>query len=105
VERIERLLIWATSGRASVDCLVGDGVHICPGVHLAGHIAIGAGAFIGVGAAVGDRIRIGRECVIGAGSALVDDVPDRMVEDGCPARIIRPLSDSPARASARWCVA
>ena len=36
---------------ASVDheCLVGDFVHLAPGVHLAGGVSVGDGAFLGIG--------------------------------------------------------
>jgi len=71
------------------DCRLGDGVHVCPGAHLAGHITVGAGTMIGIGAAVREGIRIGARCVIGAGAAVVDDVPDDAVAVGVPARVIR----------------
>jgi len=71
------------------DCELGEGVHICPGAHLAGHVQVGAGTMIGVGAAVRDQVRIGKGCIIGAGAAVVCDIPDYSVAVGVPARVVR----------------
>lgn len=78
---------------ASVDheCQLGDGVHICPGTHLAGSVIVGEGTMIGIGSAVRDRVRIGKECIIGAGAAVVSDVPDHSLVVGVPGRVVRSL--------------
>ena len=85
-----------TGATVDHDCTLGDGVHICPGTHLAGNVAVGEGTFIGVGSAVRDRIRIGAHCVLGAGSVVVEDIPDHALVYGCPARVVRLLRDAPA---------
>ena len=57
-------------------------------------VSIGAGTWIGHGAAV-IGAKIGRNCVVGAGSLVRDDVPDHCVVVGAPARIVKrydPLS-------------
>jgi acetyltransferase EpsM len=84
--------------RASVDhdCVVEEGVQAGPGVSIAGHVEIGRGALIGIGATVIDRRRIGAGAVIAAGSVVVDDVPERVLVAGVPARILRDV-DSPTR--------
>jgi len=76
---------------ASVDheCIVEDGAHICPGVHLGGRVSVGRAAWIGIGATVRDRVRVGQRSLIGAGSVVLDDVPDGVVAYGVPARVIR----------------
>jgi UDP-2-acetamido-3-amino-2,3-dideoxy-glucuronate N-acetyltransferase len=52
-----------------------------------------AGAMVGANATLLPGIVIGRRALIGAGSVVVDDVPDGAVVAGNPARIIRGISD------------
>jgi UDP-perosamine 4-acetyltransferase len=68
---------------------VGPNVHIAPGVNIAGRVVIGRNSFIGIGATVKEYINIGEDVTIGAGAVVVDDVPDRVVAVGIPARPIR----------------
>jgi UDP-N-acetylbacillosamine N-acetyltransferase len=77
---------------ASVDheCVIEDGVHISPGAHLAGRVTVGRGTAVGIGSVARDGIRIGEGCVIGAGTVIVNDLPDHVVAYGVPARVIRP---------------
>ncbi len=71
-----------------------DHVFIGTGAHLAGAVRVGEGAHIGVGASVRQGIRIGRGAIVSAGAAVVDDVPDKAVVAGVPARALKP---APAR--------
>jgi len=68
------------------DCVLGDGVHICPGAHLAGDVHVGAQSWIGIGAVVRHGIRIGSNVTVGAGAAVVRDVADALTVVGVPAR-------------------
>jgi acetyltransferase-like isoleucine patch superfamily enzyme len=52
------------------------------------------GAWIGQGVVVGPGVRIGRGAVVGANAVVLDDVPDRAVAAGVPARIIRHIDDA-----------
>lgn len=81
---------------ASVDheCVIGNSVHICPGVHLAGNVSIEETAWVGIGATVINRIRIGARAVIGAGSVVVNDIPDGVVAYGVPAKVIRKTNEN-----------
>ena len=76
---------------ASVDheCVLGDGVHVGPGAHLAGCVQVGRHSFLGTGAIVLPRIRIGQDVIVGAGAVVVKDVPDGMVALGNPARLVQ----------------
>ncbi|MBD2451077.1 acetyltransferase [Nostoc sp. FACHB-152] len=76
---------------ASVDheCIIEDGTHICPGVHLAGRVTVGRATWVGIGATVIDSVRIGAGTVIGAGAVVVNDIPDRVLVYGVPAKVIR----------------
>jgi UDP-N-acetylbacillosamine N-acetyltransferase len=71
------------------DCVLGDGVHVCPGTHLGGWVEARERAWIGIGATVRDRVKIGRGAVIGAGSVVLHDLPEDVVAYGVPAKIVR----------------
>jgi acetyltransferase-like isoleucine patch superfamily enzyme len=53
-----------------------------------GPIVVGDGAWLGVGVIVLSGVRIGRGAVIGAGSVVTRDIPDRSVAAGAPARVV-----------------
>jgi len=76
---------------ASVDheCVIEDGCHIAPGVHLGGRVTVGQGAWIGIGATVKDRVHIGAGSIIGVGAAVLDDIPEDVMAHGIPAKVIR----------------
>lgn len=82
-------VIINTCASVDHDCVLGDGVHICPGARLAGNVTVGDGTMVGVGACVRDRISIGENCIIGAGAAVVSDIPAGSVAVGVPARVAR----------------
>lgn len=70
------------------DCRLGAGVHISPGAHLAGSVRVGDGSWIGIGASVRQLVGVGADVVVGAGAAVVGEVPDNVTVVGVPARII-----------------
>ena len=82
-------VIVNTAAVVEHDCALGDHVHVATGARLASGVHVGAGAHIGVGASVRQSVRIGREAVVGGGAMVVDDVPDRVVVVGVPARVVR----------------
>ncbi|HMS82200.1 MAG TPA: sugar O-acetyltransferase [Nitrospira sp.] len=59
------------------------------GLESARPIRIGRDVWIGGGAIVLAGVNVGDECVIGAGSVVVHDVPSGSVVAGNPARVIR----------------
>lgn len=75
------------------DCTIDHHVHLAPGVRLAGAVQVGKHTFVGIGATVKPGVRIGCGAVVGAGAVVVQDVPDRVVVAGVPARILRTLED------------
>lgn len=74
--------------RASVDhdCIIGDHVHVAPGVTLSGGVSVGSRSHIGTGATVIQGISIGIGCLIAAGSVVTKDVCDGAKVRGVPAR-------------------
>jgi sugar O-acyltransferase (sialic acid O-acetyltransferase NeuD family) len=71
------------------DCLLGDCASLAPGVTTGGGVHIGECTAIGLGANVIHGVVIGRNSVVGAGALVVNDLPDRVVAYGAPARVAR----------------
>jgi acetyltransferase-like isoleucine patch superfamily enzyme len=58
------------------------------GIISRGPVVIGSGSWLGENVAV-ISCRIGKNCVIGANSVVLDDIPDFSVAVGAPARVVR----------------
>ena len=84
--------ILNTSCTVDHDCIIGDHAHIGPMSGLCGGVRIGVGALLGVGCSVIPLRSVGDWAIVGAGSAVVDDVPDGDSHAGVPARSIRPVT-------------
>ncbi|MCG3209568.1 MAG: putative acetyltransferase EpsM [Anaerolineae bacterium] len=69
--------------------IIGPHAHIAPGVHLGGDVNIGPGTLVGIGATILPQQTVGAECTVGAGSVVINSVPDGVTVAGVPARIIR----------------
>jgi acetyltransferase-like isoleucine patch superfamily enzyme len=54
------------------------------------------GAKVGANATLLPGVTIGRDALVGAGSVVIQDVPDGAVVVGSPARIVRMVADIPA---------
>ena len=65
-----------------------EGVHICPGARLAGEVTVGARSWIGICASVIQQVSIGSDVIVGAGAAVVRDLPDGVTAVGVPARVL-----------------
>lgn len=78
--------ILNTGATVDHDGRIGDYSHIAPRAALCGGVVIGEGSLVGVGASAVPGVRIGTWSTVGAGAAVVDDVPDRTVVIGIPAR-------------------
>ncbi|MGQ9498493.1 MAG: acetyltransferase [Desulfotomaculales bacterium] len=79
-------VIVNTGATVDHDCRIGDFVHIAPGVHLAGGVLVEEGALLGIGSVVLPGLRIGAWAVVGAGAAVVENVPPFTTVVGVPAR-------------------
>jgi len=87
--RVGDHVILNTACSVDHDCVIGAFAHISPGVHLAGTVRVEEGAHLGVGVSVIPRKTIGAWSVVGAGGAVVEDIPPGVVAVGVPARVIR----------------
>ena len=85
---VGREVIVNTNSSVDHDCLVGDGVHIAPGVRLGGLVNVGRGTFIGIGATVINCLAVGENTIVGAGAVVVRDLPPGIVAYGVPAKVI-----------------
>jgi acetyltransferase-like isoleucine patch superfamily enzyme len=52
-------------------------------------IRIGSRCFIGGCSVILPGVTVGNECIVGGGSVVFDDIPDRCVVVGNPARVLR----------------
>lgn len=66
--------------------IIGNHVHIAPGVALAGRVTVNDYSFLGIRSVVKDYISIGKKVTIGAGAVVVKNVPDNTTVVGIPAR-------------------
>ncbi len=90
--RVGADVILNTACSVDHDNEIGDHVHISPGAHLGGTVRVGEGTHLGLGASIRNNVVIGEWVVVGLGSAVVGDLPDRVVAYGVPARVRRPAS-------------
>lgn len=70
------------------DCVLADGVHVCPGANVAGNVFIGQRTWFGIGAVAKQGIQIGADAIIGAGAVVIDNVIDGAKVVGNPARVL-----------------
>lgn len=78
-----------TSVSVDHDCVIGDFAHIAPGCHLSGAVTLGEGVLLGVGSCARPLLKIGHWSIIGAGAAVVSEIPDQATAVGVPAKVIR----------------
>jgi len=86
---IGKHVIINTCASVDHDCKLEDFVHIAPCVHLAGGVLVGEGSLLGVGSSVIPYRRIGKWSIVGAGSVIVNDIPDHVTVVGVPAKLIK----------------
>lgn len=68
---------------------IGNYVTMNAGVRISGNVSIGAHSYIGVNACTLQGINIGRDVVVGAGAAVINDLPDKSIAVGVPAKVIK----------------
>ena len=86
---LEELLVACRHvfGGRHVEMVCDMAAHIAPGCRLAGSVTVGDRTLVGVGSCVRPGINIGADCLIGAGSTVVKDIPAKANAFGNPAVI------------------
>lgn len=87
---IGRFCIVNTQAAVDHNSCLEDFSSVGPGATLAGNVQVGAYSAICLQACVSEKVRIGSHTVVGAGSAVLADLPDEVLAYGAPARVIRP---------------
>jgi sugar O-acyltransferase (sialic acid O-acetyltransferase NeuD family) len=75
------------------DTHIGAFSRIQPGSNIASLSRLGRGVTVGIGATLVERLVVGDNAVIGAGSTVLEDVPENVVVVGTPARITRSIAE------------
>jgi len=70
------------------DSVAADFVTVSPLVAVSGGVGLGEAAFLGTGSSLNQGLQVGEEAVVGAGAAVVKDVPAHTTVVGVPARPI-----------------
>lgn len=95
--KVGRHCIINTNASIDHECVINDYVHIAPHCAICGQVKIGEGTLVGVNASIIPRVKIGKWCVIGAGSVVVDDIPDGYLAYGNPCKLIRIINNIPSK--------
>ena len=78
--------IVSTCATIDHDCKLPDGVHVSPGVNVAGGCTAGKCSWLGISSKIKQLISIGSNVTIGAGSVVLKDVPDNQTVVGVLAK-------------------
>ncbi len=62
---------------------------LAPGVCCGGNLFLGTGTVISLGSKIIENITIGPWSLVGAGSLVLNDIPEKVVAFGSPARVVR----------------
>ena len=72
--KIGKNVIVNTSSSVDHDCIIGDFVHVAPGVSLSGGVKVGDETHVGIGSCIVQDINVGKKCMIKAGSVIVSSL-------------------------------
>ncbi len=87
---IESDVMICTSANIAHHSRLQQGTFISTGVNFGANIISKKYAYIGIGATIMTGVKeLGEDCLIGAGSVVIRDVPNHTVVAGIPAKIIR----------------
>ena len=75
------------------DCILSDRTKLIATVLLSGFVEVGEGTTIHAGTIIRNRIKIGKNCIIGQGSNVTEDIPDETMAYGNPCKPHRELKD------------
>jgi UDP-N-acetylbacillosamine N-acetyltransferase len=90
--RLGENVIISTCASVDHECNIADGAWINDGVHLGGRVIVEQAATVEIGAIVAGQLRIGADSVVGAGSLVLNDIPNGVLAYGRPAKVIRKIA-------------
>ncbi len=90
---LEDGVIINTNACVDHDCIIGSCVHIGPGTIVTGCVRVGEGSLLGAGSSIIPGVTVGCWTMVGAGAAVVNDLPDHVVAVGVPAAVRRSKTD------------
>ncbi|MDC3295042.1 acetyltransferase [bacterium] len=82
---VKEACIVNTAATIDHDCLLSNSVHISPGANLGGGVSVGELSWVGIGSCVIHNCTIGPNVKIGAGAAVISNVPGSCTFVGVPA--------------------
>ncbi len=85
---IEDHCIINTNATIEHDCHLATGVHVSPNAALGGGTKIGKLSWVGIGASIKNAMTIGESTIIGAGAAVIKNIPSHCTAVGVPAHVI-----------------
>lgn len=71
------------------DAFINDFVTLYPSVNVSGSTCIGYGVELGTGMQIIQGKNIGDNSIVGAGSVVINDLPEKCTAVGCPAKPIK----------------
>ena len=71
------------------DAVIDKYCTINPNVTISGNDHLGEGVYVGTGATLIHEVSIGNWSVIGAGAVVINDIPEKVVAVGVPAKVIK----------------
>ena len=93
--RVGKGAIVNTGAVVEHDCVVGDFAHLSPNAAMGGASELGLGAWLGLGATVLPLKKVGARTIVGAGAAVIGDLPEDAIAVGVPAKVIRTATVRP----------
>lgn len=73
------------------DAVIGEFSTVSPGAMIMGNCKIGSKVYVGVGSSFREKVSVGDQSIIGAGAAVVSDIPEKVMALGVPAKIKKEL--------------
>ncbi len=99
--RIDAFAVLNMNCAIGHDCTIGAFTSLAPGVSLGGHTGLGEQVEMGINSCTIQGMQVGAGSVVGAGAAVVRDVPAGAVAVGVPA-VVRPQGIRPDLAPTQW---
>jgi acetyltransferase-like isoleucine patch superfamily enzyme len=87
--RVGRFVLLNVATTLGHDTVAEDFVTLAPAANVSGNVHLGTGCDLGTNCSINQRLRVGEWSIVGAGAAVVKDVPPNVTVVGVPARVMR----------------